>query len=115
VLSLIAFALASALAGPADADLYRYKADEQTRWASPENRSAAKGAGGQENKGAKGHAWDRMQPGEAYVLADVQGAGTIARPRVTGPASVCLGGTRTFAKQLSRAAALNRFASVPKG
>ena len=83
MLSLIAFALASALAGPADADLYRYKADEQTRWASPENRSASKGAGGQENKGAKGHAWDRMQPGEAYVLADVQGAGTIDRIWIT--------------------------------
>ena len=70
-MSLLAIALAAAAAAPAGDDLYRYKADEQTRWASPENRSAAKGAGGQENKGAKGHAWDRMQPGGAYVRKEL--------------------------------------------
>jgi len=82
-LSLLAIVLAAAAAAPAGDDLYRYKANEQTRWASPENRSAAKGAGGRENRGAKGHAWDRMQPGEAYVLSDVKGAGTIDRIWIT--------------------------------
>ena len=79
--SLIAvLALASSAAG--GEDLYRYKEGEQSRWASPENRAAAKGAGGRENKGAKGHAWDRMQPGEAYVLADVP-SDLLHRERVT--------------------------------
>ena len=80
---LISFGLALAAATPAGAELYRYNADEQTRWATPENRSASKGAGAPENKGAKGHAWDRMQPGEAYILADVKGAGTIDRIWIT--------------------------------
>ena len=62
-----------------DDELYRFKAGEQTRWASPENRQAAKGAGGVENKGAKGHAWDEIAAGSTYVLADIAGAGTIDR------------------------------------
>jgi hypothetical protein len=78
-----AIALAVASASPAGDDLFRYKVGEQTRWASPENRTAGKGAGGRENKGAKGHAWDRMQPGEAYVLADVKGGGTVDRIWIT--------------------------------
>ena len=76
-------ALTLASASSAGDDLFRYKEGEQTRWASPENRAAAKGAGGRENKGAKGHAWDRMQPGEGYVLADVKGGGTIDRIWIT--------------------------------
>jgi hypothetical protein len=76
-------ALALASASSSGDDLFRYKQAEHTRWASPENRTAAKGAGGRENKGAKGHAWDRMQPGEAYVLADVKGGGTIDRIWIT--------------------------------
>ena len=82
---MIALFAALALASsPAKSDgLFLYKKDELSRWASPENRTAAKGAGGRENKRAKGHAWDRMQPGEAYVLADVNGAGTIDRIWIT--------------------------------
>jgi hypothetical protein len=67
----------------ADDDLFRYKAGEQARWASPENRAAAKGAGGIENKGAKGHAWDEILAGSTYVLADIKGAGTIDRMWMT--------------------------------
>jgi hypothetical protein len=63
--------------------LFRYQPGEQTHWASPENRTAAKGAGGQENHGAKGHAWDNIQPGSTYVLADIAGAGTIDRMWIT--------------------------------
>ena len=68
---------------PFGADLYHYRPSEQSWWASPENRTASKAGGGRENKGAKGHAWDRMKPGEAYVLANVQGAGTIDRIWIT--------------------------------
>ena len=82
-LSWLALALAIGATEAGSSDLYRYQRDEQTRWASPENRAAVKGEGGRENKGAKGHAWDRIQPGEAYVLADVTGAGTIDRIWIT--------------------------------
>ena len=48
-------------------------------------KTAAPGraGGGRDNKGAKGHAWDRMKAGETYVLADVQAAGTIDRIWIT--------------------------------
>ena len=60
-------------------DLYRYKPQEQTRWASPENPAAAKGAGARENKGAKGHAFDTIAVGASHTLADISGPGTIDR------------------------------------
>ena len=80
----IAMLLASLTAVPAAAgddrtDLSRYAPAERTVWFSPENRSGRRGAGGTENKGAKGHAWDNIEPGSTYVLADVQGAGTVDR------------------------------------
>ncbi len=50
-------------------DLYRFEQGSEPRWYSPENRTGAKGAGGQENKGAKGRAWDTISAGETYVLA----------------------------------------------
>jgi len=50
-----------------------------TRWASFENPSAKKGAGGTENKGAKGHAFDSLQAGETKILMSVAGSGTIRR------------------------------------
>lgn len=76
-------ALMMAGAVPPGDPLFRYRADERTQWSSPENREARKGAGGMENKGAKGHAWDNIQPGEAYVMADLHGAGTIDRMWLT--------------------------------
>jgi hypothetical protein len=74
---LATFAIGAA--APASDDLYRYQVDEQSHWSSPENRSARKGGGGIENKGAKGHAWDSIPPGAAYTLANISGAGTIDR------------------------------------
>lgn len=51
----------------------------QTRWASFENPSAGRGIGGQENGGAKGHAFDSLEPGETKTLLDISGSGTITR------------------------------------
>lgn len=51
----------------------------ETRWSSFENLSAARGSGGLENQGAKGHAFDALEPGETKTLLDVQGSGTITR------------------------------------
>ena len=78
---------ASVLAAPADAqdlgDLYRYREAEQSRWVSPENPTGAKGAGGIENKGAKGHAFETIPVGKSHTLADVSGPGVIDRMWMT--------------------------------
>ena len=74
--------VSSAMAQDSD-DLYRYRAAEQTRWVSPENPTAAKGAGGRENKGAKGHAFDTIPVGRSHVLADIKGPGVIDRMWMT--------------------------------
>ncbi|HEX8641868.1 MAG TPA: glycoside hydrolase family 172 protein [Allosphingosinicella sp.] len=71
---------ASASAQPEGAaPLYQYQPQQQTRWTSPENPTAGRGVGGQENRGAKGHAFETIAAGQAHVLADIEGAGTIDR------------------------------------
>ncbi|GEM_PF-120874 len=51
----------------------------QSRWISFENPEGKKGAGGRENKGAKGHAFDQIKAGETVALLEVDGAGIINR------------------------------------
>ncbi len=75
--------MTSAASAQDSSDLYRYRAAEQTRWVSPENPTAAKGAGARENKGAKGHAFDTIPVGRSHVLADIKGAGIIDRMWMT--------------------------------
>ncbi|NQU88375.1 MAG: DUF2961 domain-containing protein [Mariniphaga sp.] len=58
--------------------LFQYQ-DIEPRWNSFENPTSAKGAGGQENKGAKGHPYDFLKAGESKVLLDVKGQGIITR------------------------------------
>jgi hypothetical protein len=86
ILRLLAF-VAAIFAAPAIAqegsDLYRYQAGQETRWASPENPTAAKGAGARENRGAKGHAFETIPVGRSHVLADIRGSGTIDRMWLT--------------------------------
>lgn len=74
--TLMAAPTARAQAG--DAPLYQYQ-DSEPRWISPENPTGAKGAGGPENKGAKGHAFDTIPVGQSHVLANIEGPGTIDR------------------------------------
>jgi len=64
-------------------ELYRYRAGEEPRWISPENPTGAKGAGGLENRGAKGHAFETIPVGGTHVLADIRGTGTIDRMWMT--------------------------------
>ncbi len=59
--------------------LFRKPEGVVTRWSSFENLAAAKGQGGKENRGAKGHAFDSVAPGETKVLLDVKGSGTVRR------------------------------------
>ncbi|HEY0743436.1 MAG TPA: glycoside hydrolase family 172 protein [Chryseosolibacter sp.] len=60
-------------------ELFEIPSGRQTRWISFENPSGAKGAGGKENKGAKGHAFDVVEPGGSRVMVDYKGAGIIKR------------------------------------
>jgi hypothetical protein len=62
---------------------YKVPSESDTRWISFENPQGAKGAGGKENKGAKGHPADQITAGETKVLMDVQGAGIIQRMWLT--------------------------------
>lgn len=60
-------------------EMYKMPKKVTTAWTSFENPTGAKGSGGKENKGAKGHANDFIKPGETIVLLDVSGAGIIQR------------------------------------
>ena len=60
-------------------NLFQKPPGVKTRWSSFENPAAEKGKGGMENKGAKGHAFDSIKPGETKTLLDVKGSGTIRR------------------------------------
>ena len=61
-----------------NAPLFQYQ-DLEPRWNSFENPTSGKGMGGQENRGAKGHAYDFLKAGEKKVLLDVTGSGIITR------------------------------------
>ena len=50
-----------------------------TRWASFENPAAKKGAGGWENRSAKGHPCDHLYAGKTVTLMEHTGAGEIRR------------------------------------
>jgi len=60
-------------------ELYDLPTGAETRWISLENITGAKGKGGMENKGAKGHASDWVKAGESKVMMDYDGAGVINR------------------------------------
>ncbi|HOV72743.1 MAG TPA: DUF2961 domain-containing protein [Candidatus Hydrogenedentes bacterium] len=85
--------LCPACAGPADVspaspgsaftapdEVYRMPPGIETRWASVENPTAAKGQGGQAKGGRKGNPHFPIAPGETRVLAEEKsGTGTIRR------------------------------------
>ena len=76
---LAALLISTAVSAQDVPELFRYRGDEQTRWVSPENPMGLKGAGAQENKGAKGRAFETIPVGRSHVLADIRGPGTIDR------------------------------------
>jgi hypothetical protein len=83
--ALIALAtlVSPAFAQSDPAPLYQYRAGERPHWISPENPTGAPGAGGSENRGGKGHAFETIPIGAAHVLADIEGAGIIDRVWMT--------------------------------
>jgi hypothetical protein len=60
-------------------ELYQLEKGRSPRWASFENPTAAKGAAGQRNQSAKGHAFDAVKAGESVTLMDYTGCGVIRR------------------------------------
>lgn len=82
--SLLFAGLCLTLFSPAQ-ELYRKRPDANTRWATFENPSAAKGAAANENKQAKGHAFDPFKAGETKTLLNVDGSGIVRRIWVTLP------------------------------
>ena len=60
-------------------ELYQMPKGKETKWVSFENKTGAKGSGGQENKGAKGHAFNSLKAGESVNLIDLKGSGTVKR------------------------------------
>lgn len=63
--------------------IYEFDPHAVTRWSSPENLNGAPGAGGKENNGAKGHAFDSIAAGQTRVLLDVAGTGKVTRIWIT--------------------------------
>ena len=59
--------------------IYTYDPNIETRWSSGENLNGARGAGGKENNGAKGHPTDNIDAGTSRTLLDIQGQGIINR------------------------------------
>lgn len=64
-------------------DLFEFDSSSTPAWSSFENITAAKGKGGMENNGAKGHPSDALEPGETKVLLNVKGQGIVNRIWVT--------------------------------
>jgi D-arabinan exo alpha-(1,3)/(1,5)-arabinofuranosidase (non-reducing end) len=60
-------------------DLFRMQEQVQSRSDNFENPTGTRGNGGRENQGAKGHAFERLTPGERKVLFDFHGCGIINR------------------------------------
>ena len=82
--SVLALATARAFGGELDTLAVR-RPGLEPRCVNFENPSGAKGAGGQENQGAKGHPSDTVRPGETKVLFDVRDSGVITHIWLTIP------------------------------
>ncbi|MEW5977802.1 MAG: glycoside hydrolase family 172 protein [Acidobacteriota bacterium] len=63
--------------------LFEVPLTDHSRWASPENKSGRKGAGGLENAGAKGRPFETIRAGETLELAHVQGPAVLRRIWIT--------------------------------
>jgi Protein of unknown function (DUF2961). len=64
-------------------DLYRFNENMFPRCVNFENKDGAKSSGGKENKGAKGHAFEKLNAGEKVTLCDIKGCGIINHIWVT--------------------------------
>jgi hypothetical protein len=77
--ALLLVVLAATTATVAGQSLYTLPESGEMRWASPENTSGARAAGGEANAGRKGAAFVRVPAGGRYVLAEATGTSGIVR------------------------------------
>ncbi|MEO7989145.1 MAG: glycoside hydrolase family 172 protein [Chryseolinea sp.] len=64
-------------------NLFVYSDNMEARWSSPENKNGEKGAGGKENFGAKGRAYESIASGASLELLNVNQSGMINRIWIT--------------------------------
>jgi len=76
---LFVFLFSCALQNVLSQALYEIPENTKTRWSSFENPAAEKGMGGRENKTAKGHAFDMIDPKGSKIMLDYKGAGIVRR------------------------------------
>jgi hypothetical protein len=69
----------AALPGLAQTPLYTLPDGIEMRWASPENPTGARGAGGETNGGRKGSAFVKVPAGARHVLAETSGGSGMVR------------------------------------
>lgn len=75
----ISFVIALLIALQANAqEIWQWK-NNRSRWATFENPKAAVGAGGRENKSAKGHAFEPVEAGATATMLDIKGTGMVQR------------------------------------
>jgi hypothetical protein len=74
----VLLSLFTSASAPAQA-LYQLPDGVETRWASPENPTAARGAGGTAEGGRKGAPFFALAPGESRTLAEVRSGSGIVR------------------------------------
>ncbi|MBI3831998.1 MAG: DUF2961 domain-containing protein [Planctomycetes bacterium] len=60
-------------------EIFKHQPQYHTRWVTFENPAAGKGQAARENKGAKGHPCEVIQPGQMQTLLDLRGAGIVTR------------------------------------
>jgi len=82
ILILLSMLIFSCQSSPPNDELFSFQ-DSEPRWASFENPTAARGAGGTLNKGAKGRPYERLEIGEIKTLLDIHGSGVVRRIWIT--------------------------------
>ena len=78
IVAILIFSCEDARANPSS-DLFRMQDNVQSRSLNFENHTATRGKAARENASAKGHAFERLHPGEKKLLFDLQGCGIINR------------------------------------
>ncbi|HEY0654504.1 MAG TPA: glycoside hydrolase family 172 protein [Chryseosolibacter sp.] len=77
--TFLVIALIIASVSSSGQELFEIPTGKRTLWTSFENPTGAKGSGGKENDGAKGHAFDMVRPNSSKVMLDYNGAGIVER------------------------------------
>lgn len=80
---LLTLLLSTSVAAQERRELFHRRPESTPRWITFENPNGLAGAGGRENRGAKGHPAEPLAPGETKTLLDLTGPGIIRHIWVT--------------------------------